>query len=436
MTSAGCQAVPFKLSYVDFAPRCAGAGGVVCTPDYERFNVLVSRANDWLKSNIHLRVKTCESIEVKGGLDGVVDTTKSCYFEADHAKRRMRNIYIRALRLWVVPRTNNDVAGPQQIGYVNIVPARNQHGGFESFGDAVRRFNDQMRQRPLPGCILNVESQEMKFHEWGMDVDPDESCWVESVKFNVSFLVVIRVFFEFGFSACEEIGCADFVPSRLDAGGSHYTVPQFECFGEVLRKAANWIQMQHRVRVTNVQSIDYKLKHEADFVDMDSQRSFFVESGRRATRYIRVVRIGFVKPFDGRDVVVDRPLAVNYVTFEPQMLSSGGIFGIPLFETMSQTMKRAMDWLQMVDADLEVISAETVPVRMYSGNQYGNHEVTYTWNRGEQKEFWLLVIRIYFSGAAIPVEMLPQNVVQPMNGDSEQTKTSAASDGTPCCRLL
>jgi len=24
------------------------------------------------------------------------------------------------------------------------------------------------------GCILNVESQEMKFHEWGMDVDPDE----------------------------------------------------------------------------------------------------------------------------------------------------------------------------------------------------------------------------------------------------------------------
>ena len=32
------------------------------------------------------------------------------------------------------------------------------------------------------GCILNVESQEMKFHEWGMDVDPDESCWVESVK--------------------------------------------------------------------------------------------------------------------------------------------------------------------------------------------------------------------------------------------------------------
>jgi len=58
-------------------------------------------------------------------------------------------------------------------------------------------------------------------------------------------------------------GCADFVPARLDSGSSHYTVPEFEGFGAVLRKAANWIQMQRRVRVTNVQSIDYKLKHEA-----------------------------------------------------------------------------------------------------------------------------------------------------------------------------
>ena len=56
------------------------------------------------------------------------------------------------------------------------------------------------------GKILNVESQEMKFHEWGVGVDPDESCWVESVKFNISFLVVIRVFYEVGPPAYEEIG--------------------------------------------------------------------------------------------------------------------------------------------------------------------------------------------------------------------------------------
>ena len=56
------------------------------------------------------------------------------------------------------------------------------------------------------GKVLNVESQEMKFHEWGVGVDPDESCWVESVKYNISFLVVIRVFYEVGPPAYEEIG--------------------------------------------------------------------------------------------------------------------------------------------------------------------------------------------------------------------------------------
>ena len=61
-------------------------------------SVLVTRANEWLRQNGHLRAKLCESIEVKGRYDGVVDTNKSCYFEADHSKRRMRNLYIRALR--------------------------------------------------------------------------------------------------------------------------------------------------------------------------------------------------------------------------------------------------------------------------------------------------------------------------------------------------
>ena len=59
---------------------------------------MVNRANEWLRRNGHLKANTCESIEVKGRMDGVVDTNKSSYFEADHVKRRMRNMYIRALR--------------------------------------------------------------------------------------------------------------------------------------------------------------------------------------------------------------------------------------------------------------------------------------------------------------------------------------------------
>ena len=54
----------------------------------------------------------------------------------------------------------------------------------------------------------------MKFHEWGVGVDPDESCWVESVKFNISFLVVIRVFYEVGPPAYEEIGTFNLIRFR------------------------------------------------------------------------------------------------------------------------------------------------------------------------------------------------------------------------------
>ena len=56
-------------------------------------------------------------------------------------------------RLWVVPREPGDPPESQQIGYVNVVPARNEIGTFDSFGDTVRKFNLHLRQRPLPGKL-------------------------------------------------------------------------------------------------------------------------------------------------------------------------------------------------------------------------------------------------------------------------------------------
>ncbi|KAI0231165.1 hypothetical protein LSAT2_018495 [Lamellibrachia satsuma] len=327
--------------------------------------------------------------------------------ECTNVSQQVRRV--RQAKLWVVPRNRDDPPAPQQFGYVNIVPTRSAHGVFDSFGETIRKFNSHLRKHPLPGRVMNVESQEMKFHEWGVGVDPDESCWVESVKFNVSFLVVIRVFFETGTSAYEEIGCADFVPTCRDVG-SQFATSDFEDFGSVVYKARCWIRQQQDVRVTNIQSIDYKLLHGSNINDVDTQRSFYVESGLHTTRYLRVLRICFVKPFDGSPLMQDEPFRLNYVTFEPLMISSGGIIGIPLFQTMDETMKRAVAWLNQSPPELEAVSAETVPVRMFSGNQYGNHEVTYTWNRGEQKEFWLLVLRIFVNGDydVSPGDLLPE----------------------------
>jgi len=55
-------------------------------------------------------------------------------------------------RLWIVPKGYGDSVEPQQIGYVNVVPARNEFGVFDGFGDTVRKFNQHLRVHPLPGA--------------------------------------------------------------------------------------------------------------------------------------------------------------------------------------------------------------------------------------------------------------------------------------------
>ena len=56
-----------------------------------------------------------------------------------------------------------------------------------------------------------------------------------------------------------------------------------------------------------------------------------------------------------------------------------------------------------------MLSAETVPIRMYSGGQYGDTESTYTYNRGERGEYWLMVLRVFLDGIYQdpPPEALP-----------------------------
>lgn len=76
-------------------------------------------------------------------------------------------------------------------------------------------------------------------------------------------------------------------------------------------------------------------------------------------------------------------------------------------------------------AGARVVSAETVPVRMYTGNQHGNTEQTYTYNRGERNEYWLIVIRIFLDGV---YNDPPPEVLPPL--------PTIAPGGDECCTIL
>ncbi len=46
----------------------------------------------------------------------------------------------------------------------------------------------------------------MKFHSWTGQVDADESFWYEEGKYGTYFLNIIRLFYEQGTPAYEEVG--------------------------------------------------------------------------------------------------------------------------------------------------------------------------------------------------------------------------------------
>ena len=54
-------------------------------------------------------------------------------------------------RLWIIPKEPHESLEAQQIGYINVVPARNEIGSFNPFDDTLRKFNEHLRHHPIPG---------------------------------------------------------------------------------------------------------------------------------------------------------------------------------------------------------------------------------------------------------------------------------------------
>jgi len=56
------------------------------------------------------------------------------------------------------------------------------------------------------GRILNLETQDIKLYTWTGSIDPEESYWVETSQQRKTFINIIRLFYEAGPPAYEQIG--------------------------------------------------------------------------------------------------------------------------------------------------------------------------------------------------------------------------------------
>ena len=76
----------FKLSYVDFPPRCAGAGNVICNPDYEKFEYVCVHFKIIYKLK---KKKIFNDIKTKKNLIKVITATREkhmCVCSVDYSQ--------------------------------------------------------------------------------------------------------------------------------------------------------------------------------------------------------------------------------------------------------------------------------------------------------------------------------------------------------------
>lgn len=386
-----------ELNFMDFVPRCLDPGGLFAKAVFEPFNVLVDRANAWLRQTPNWEAKTCESVEFKNR-SNEISYEKMTYLDYG----QYYTYYIRGLRLWIVPR-HDPSRPPQQIGYVNVVPQRLQHGGLETLDTVLDRFNKVLQSRPIPGRILTVETQEMKMPSTSA-FDPDKSLWVEKGEYSHQFVFVIRVFYEVSAPANEVIGIASFVPRALKEGGL-FSDPVFEPFSNVIRNAFQWCSQQTGIRFCNAQSVEIKMK--SGYI-IDTQRMMYTEHGKRRTYYVRILRLAYTKSLPNTVGYMPSNVPVLNLTcktFVPVQVMNR-IFQVSEFENLSMTKQRIVAWVKATGA--RVVSAETCAVRLFGGDCAG-HDSSFTYTTGEHGEHWIFIIRLYLDGfySEPPEELLP-----------------------------
>ncbi|XP_070579377.1 uncharacterized protein [Ptychodera flava] len=330
----------YVLMFRDFFPACLQRGGFLKEIIYERFNVVMDRANEWLRINPSVEVKSCESLEKKADQNSQVDPNESTRYESGKAPQYM----VRGLRLWFCPRRSP--GGPDQLGYINCVPACLRKGGwlhypeFETMGVTLANLNRFLRERPIPGHIVTVETQDIKVYgNWSAKgVDPDQSCWYESGKAHKLFLFIVRIFYVIG-------------------------QPHYEQIGPLV---------------------------------IDAQKSSYTEYGKANTYFIRILRVILLQ--SGVSIPPTPPLTLTYRTFVPCQLTTGGALIMAQYEDQKQTMFRIMAWLRTTGA--VVFGAETFEIKLWYYDRFAaNIERTIYYESGKAADYFVTAIRVYINGS-------------------------------------
>ncbi|XP_055346564.1 uncharacterized protein LOC129594034 isoform X2 [Paramacrobiotus metropolitanus] len=310
------------LVSVDFIPGCIKEGGMFSLAEYEPFSAVLRRANEWLGSCPTLQLKSCETVEFLAAHSGALfNYVESDYLTGSHSHS------VRALRLWLQPRTDGSSV-TQQIGYFNIIPAANlfnintgllatvRQVTAERLDTLIEQTNTMLVREPVPGRIVTIETVVLQVKPDG-GIDSDSTSWFGVGNARDTFVCMLRVYYEAGPPQYETIGVADFVPAVLMEGVGLLGPPLLEPYPQVLAKTHHWLMNQSDIRVTNIQTMLHKQKLTAH---LDTLRMAYTED--MLSYYVRYLRVAFVKvnPHAVPGSGILRPVNLNSKLFAPALL--------------------------------------------------------------------------------------------------------------------
>ncbi|ESO86376.1 hypothetical protein LOTGIDRAFT_235435 [Lottia gigantea] len=403
------------LTFVDFMPRCIGyeetADGK--EPEFAQFRTVMEQANQWLLSMSQYKVYKVETIDRKLLSDLKLDLDTTLYHESSHGE----TIYLRGLRLWIVPQTTPNEA-VQQISYITVLPDQASTGSKENFASLAlsssfrmradrpvpffdditstfSKLNRHLQSRPLPGKILNIETFPLKVMESLKPTekpDVEKSCWSDMGKLSRLFIYAIRIFYIPGEQKFETVGFHDEEPHMVQNSDGLGVRVKYSPFTQVVGKTAKWIKEQKNIRIVNLQSLNIKVDKRSDGnVTLKSDISGYGELPFTESQYVKILRTYYVN--EHKPAVPDLYSSYNLTTrlFVPIRHSGRE------FEAFSKTMQRAIAWLQVTKTPLfgmETVQYIVNPNSGGSGVNENRVDVNVNKNTGR---YHLTCIRLYFS---------------------------------------
>lgn len=426
------QPDPPPLAYIDIMPKCLKTGNIKgkIPPTFDSFSAIIEGCNKWLKDNSGMVAWKCETIERKVDVaaDGSLTYDLDAMIRHDATFGYM--VYVRGIRMWLT-KNPNPSSTSQQIGLLNWVPQAEENdieltgikegeGGqkmiytnahmirnarfglmkaqwgmidwtFKGLRETIEKLNTRLKETPVPGSILSVESNSIKASEGvfgGNQLDPEASVSTEDKMKLRRMTQIVRVYYVVGQPANEQIEMTDFVPEVTELPSVN-KAPKFEYVSQTMQKLAHWIPRNQGVRIVNIQQYDAfvrKVGWENVSVASDSTDECLSFVGGDQ-KMVRTFRVFYVKS-SGHGV----PISPNHVT---SRLFLPARTGKRSFENMNRTMERLDVWLRVTG--LMVYSVETVQYLLQEARSDGVDTERSDYNiPATSQKFWITAIRVYF----------------------------------------